>query len=121
MNRKGKTAWKENKYVNYQKIQGGGVQHCSDIQSRYPLQSNLKIDVIGLMVEDYFSENNNNKEQDCCRESYGKARDYIQTLNLSREHEREILDHICAHATDMETQGFVAGVRYGFSIWESLK
>ena len=43
---------------------GGGVQHCSDIQSRYPLQSNLKIDVIGLMVEDYFSENNNNKEQD---------------------------------------------------------
>lgn len=100
---------------------GEGVQHCSDIQSRYPLQSNLKIDVIGLMVEDYFSENNNNKEQDCCRESYGKARDYIQTLNLSKEHEREILDHIGAHATDMETQGFVAGVRYGFSIWESLK
>lgn len=98
----------------------GGVLHNPNITALYPLQSSLKIDVADLMIEDYFS-GPNNEEQDCCRESYDKAKAYIQSLNISKEAERTILDNMCNHAADTETQGFIAGVRYGFSIWESLK
>lgn len=86
----------------------------------FPLQSGLKIDVAGLMIEDYF-DGENNIDSERSRESYKRAEECAEKCGITRRDLANLMDKIEDYAGDKEAQGFLAGLRYGFSVWESLK
>lgn len=98
----------------------GGVLHKSDASQMFPLQSGLKIDVAGLMIEDYF-DGENNIDSERSRESYKRAEECAEKCGITRRDLANLMDKIEDYAGDKEAQGFLAGLRYGFSVWESLK